>query len=299
MYDRYLSEKIKKSLGNTPVVLVNGARQVGKSTLYQALIKGGGFPEEYITLDDPVLRNFALTDPMGFLTDLPDKFVLDEVQRAPELFISLKKLIDKDRDKRQVVLSGSANVLNLPRLGDSLAGRMEIYDLWPLARDEIEGRKSTFLETLLDTEEKFQTTPVEWKQVAHHLAIGGYPESVRRQNHEDRTSWFDSYLRTILQKDIRDLANIEGLSDIPNILQMLAIRVGSTLNMAATSRQIGLNQVTLKRYLSLLKALFLIVQVPAWTTNTEGRFVKSPKIYLNDSGLLSYLSFELQISSVE
>lgn len=298
MYSRYIADKIDKSLENSPVVLINGARQVGKSTLCQSLIKSGRFSADYVTLDDPVLRDFARTDPMGFLTDLPEKFILDEIQRAPELFISLKKLIDENRQKRRVILSGSANVLSLPRLGDSLAGRMEIYDLWPLARDEITGKRSAFIDILLNMEEKYSASPVEWQDIAIHLATGGYPESVRRESHGDRASWFESYMRTTLQKDIRDLANIEGLSEIPNILQMLAIRVGSTLNMASISRQTGVNQVTLKRYLSLLKALFLIVQIPAWTPNAEGRFVKSPKMYLNDTGLLSHLTGDLDDDAI-
>lgn len=293
MYKRYIAENIIESLIDSPVVLVNGARQVGKSTLCKSLLSEGLFNAEYITFDDQSILESAKADPIGFFKDLPDNLVLDEIQRAPELFLSLKKLIDDDRSRRKIILSGSANILVLPKLGDSLAGRMEIYDLWPLSQDEIRGKKSNFLDILLSDNKKFNSEPVDWKELAKVLAIGGYPESNVRTNPASRVRWFESYMRSILQKDIRELKQISGLTEIPKILQMIALRVGSTLNMASISKGVGVNSTTLKRYLSLLKHIFLIKSVPAWTINAEGRLVKSPKLYLNDTGLLSFLMGEL------
>lgn len=293
MYQRYIVENIVDSFADTPVILINGARQVGKSTLCKSLIKEGLFQAEYLTMDDPVVLEAATSDPMGFLLDQPDTLIIDEIQRAPELFVSLKKLIDDDRQKRRVVLSGSANVLALPRLSDSLAGRMGIYDLWPLSQDEIRGRKSNFLEILFSKEERFKSTGFEWKEIAACLSKGGYPESLNRNSLERRANWFESYMRTILQKDIQELTKIEGLKELPDILQMIALRISSTLNMSSISGQLGVKHTTFRRYLSLLQNIFLLVQLPAWSTNAEGRFVKSPKIYINDTGLLSYLMGDL------
>jgi uncharacterized protein len=293
MYKRYLTEKIATSLAEAPVILLNGARQVGKSTLCKSLIEEGIFQATYLTMDDPVLLGAAASDPMGFLLDQPDLLIIDEIQRVPELFISLKKLIDDDRQKRRVILSGSANVLALPKLADSLAGRMEIYDLWPLSQDEIRGEKSNFLDVLLSPNDRFQDVATEWKEIAETLSKGGYPESLSRKTFERRVDWFESYVRSILQKDIHELTKIEGLREIPDILRMIALRVGSTLNMTSISGQVGVKHTTFRRYLTLLQNIFLLTQLPAWTTNVEGRFVKSPKIYINDTGLLSYLMGDL------
>ncbi len=289
MYVRNIKKSIIYALSDTPVILVNGARQTGKSTLCRMIMKEGAFQGKFVTMDDPSILVAARKDPLGFLEDLGKQVIIDEVQRAPELFLSIKKLIDEDRKNRRIILTGSANVMMLPKIGDSLAGRIEIHNLWPLSQDEINGICSNFLHTLVDTEKKFKSSKILWKEIATRMRIGGYPESLERSTTSRRNKWFADYLTAILQKDIRELANIEGLTEIPNILKLIASRVGSTINMSDIARLSGVKNTTLKRYIALLEHIFLIIKIPAWTKNTEGLFVKSPKIYLNDTGLLNNL----------
>lgn len=187
-------------------------------------------------MDDPATLLAAQKDPLGFLEDLGKHVIIDEVQRTPELFLPIKKLVDKDRKGRRIILTGSANVMMLPKVGDSLAGRIEIHNLWPLSQDEIEGKKSNFLNTFVNTDQKFVTSNITWKDIAARMRVGGYPESIARSSSSRRNKWFGDYITAILQKDIRELANIEGLTEIPNILKLIATRVGSTINMSDIAR---------------------------------------------------------------
>ncbi len=289
MYVRNIKKSIIYALSDTPVILVNGARQTGKSTLCRMIMKEGAFQGKFVTMDDPSILVAARKDPLGFLEDLGKQVIIDEVQRAPELFLSIKKLIDEDRKNRRIILTGSANVMMLPKIGDSLAGRIEIHNLWPLSQDEINGKYSNFLHILINVERKFESSKILWKEIAEKMRVGGYPESLERSTTSRRNKWFADYLTAILQKDIRELSNIEGLTEIPNILKLIASRVGSTINMSDIARLSGVKNTTLKRYIALLEHIFLIIKIPAWTKNTEGLFVKSPKIYLNDTGLLNNL----------
>lgn len=289
MYRRNISDSVIEALADTPVILVNGARQTGKSTLCEKIVEEGAFQGKFVTMDDPATLLAAQKDPLGFLEDLGKHVIIDEVQRTPELFLPMKKLVDEDRKGRRIILTGSANVMMLPKVGDSLAGRIEIHNLWPLSQDEIEGKRSNFLNTLVNTDQKFESSKLTWKDIAARMRVGGYPESIARSSASRRNKWFADYLTAILQKDIRELANIEGLTEIPNILKLIATRVGSTINMSDISRLSGVKNTTLKRYVTLLEHIFLIVHVPAWTKNAEGEFVKSSKVYLNDTGLLNHL----------
>ncbi len=289
MYVRNIKKSIIYALSDTPVILVNGARQTGKSTLCKMIMKEVGFQGKFVTMDDPSILVAARKDPLGFLEDLGKQVIIDEVQRAPEIFLSIKKLIDEDRKNRRIILTGSANVMMLPKIGDSLAGRIEIHNLWPLSQDEINGKCSNFLHILINVEKKFESSKILWKEIAAKMIVGGYPESLERSTTSRRNKWFADYLTAILQKDIRELSNIEGLTEIPNILKLIASRVGSTINMSDIARLSGVKNTTLKRYIALLEHIFLIIKIPAWTKNTEGSFVKSPKIYLNDTGLLNNL----------
>ena len=289
MYKRNITNSVIEALTDTPVILVNGARQTGKSTLCETIVEEVGFQGKFVTMDDPATLLAAQKDPLGFLQDLGKRVIIDEVQRTPELFLPIKKLVDEDRKDRRIILTGSANVMMLPKVGDSLAGRIEIHNLWPLSQDEIKGKKSNFLHNLLDVDKKFSSSNITWKDIAAKMRVGGYPESIARSSSSRRNKWFSDYMTAILQKDIRELANIEGLKEIPNILKLIATRVSSTINMSDIARLSGVKNTTLKRYVTLLEHIFLIVHVPAWTKNAEGEFVKSSKVYLNDTGLLNHL----------
>jgi predicted AAA+ superfamily ATPase len=289
MLTRHVEPLIAEALTDTPVVLLNGARQTGKSTLVRAVAQRTG--KRYLTLDDRVVLAAARSDPAGFVAGLSGSVVMDEVQRVPELFLDLKAAVDRDRTPGRFLLTGSANVLLLPTLADSLAGRMEIISLWPMSQAELAGSPVfNRADWLFDADlESLPLPPCERGALADVLLAGGYPEAVARSSARRRASWFESYLDTILQRDVRDLANLEQLAELPNLLNLLATRSASLLNFAELSRACGLTQTTLKRYFALLETLFLVVRVPAWARNPGKRLVKAPKVFLLDTGLLAWL----------
>src|SRR5580704_9132504 len=292
MFQRYISSPIMEALKDTPVIVINGARPTGKSTLCRQLVEEGIFDGQIMTMDDPTILAAAQTDPLGFLQDLSSHAIIDEIQRVPQLFLSIKKLIDENRKERRLILTGSADVMTLPQVADSLAGRIEIHKLWPLSQAEILGKRSKFVHTLVAREGRFQSHKHNWKEIIEAIRAGGYPEALQRETEGRKAKWFESYIGAVLQKDIRNLANIEGLTQLPNILQFIGTRVGSTVNLSDIARLSGIKNTTLQRYMALLEHVFLILKIPAWTPNIEGQFVKSPKIFLNDTGLLCHLRGE-------
>lgn len=287
MYERYLYPYLVEALGDTPVVLLNGARQTGKSTLARQVTETSG--AAYFTFDDATTLEAASSDPDGFVRALPERVVFDEVQRVPALFLAIKAAVDRDRSLGRFLLTGSTNVLTLPRIADSLAGRMEILSLWPLSQGELLGTRTQFIDTLFDLEATLPSTPVGEHDLTERLLTGGYPEVVERSRAARRRAWFEAYITTILQRDVQDLANIEGLNELPRLLRLLAVRTSTLLNYAALARDAGLPQSTLKRYLALLEATFLVHTLPAWSANLGKRMVKSPKLFLIDSGLTGHL----------
>lgn len=289
MYYRNIATALLEGLSDSPVVLLNGARQTGKSTLVQRLADGE-HPARYLTLDDAGTLAAAHNDPAGFLAGLDGPVILDEVQRAPELFLAIKAEVDRERKPGRFLLTGSADVMFIPRLSESLAGRMEIHTLWPLSRGEIGGVREGFIDTLFseDAPGTIHGSPGR-DELLKMLTAGGYPEAASRSTDTRRQAWFGSYVTTILHRDVRDLANIEGLTALPRLLSLLAARVTSLINFAELSRSSGIPQSTLKRYMSLLETTFLVQVLPAWSGNLGKRLVKSPKLIINDTGLLSYL----------
>jgi predicted AAA+ superfamily ATPase len=278
---------LREALRDTPVVLLNGARQTGKSTLVGSGMLGD-HEARYLTLDEAGVLAAAEADPSGFLSGLEGPVILDEVQRSPGLFPAIKAEVDRDRRPGRFLLTGSANVLLLPRLSESLAGRMEILTLWPLSQGEIEGVKEGFVDAvftggLLSIPDGPGGTP----NLHERLLRGGYPEVLGRSSESRRRAWFGSYVTTILQRDVRDLSNIEGLTELPRLLSLLAARSASLVNYAELSRSASMPQSTLKRYVSLLEATFLVSTLPAWSSNLGKRLVRSPKLLLCDTGLIS------------
>lgn len=290
MFQRSITEQLLEALSDTPVVVLNGARQTGKSTLVQHIAKSG-HPAQYITFDDFGLLGAARRDPVGFLAGLEGPAILDEIQRVPELLLAIKASVDRNRRPGRFLLTGSASILNLPRVADALAGRMELLTLWPLSQGERLGHKEGFLDWA------FSDSPPE-AHAAHakrsdiwtdRILVGGYPEVVSRGKADRRRAWFNAYLNTILMRDVRDLSNVTGLTDMPRLLEILAGRAGGLLNYADLARDAGLNQVTFKRYFTLLQAIFLVRTVRPWFSNRIKRLMKSEKLYLCDTGLLAHL----------
>lgn len=286
MYPRHLAPTLEEALSDRPVVLLNGARQVGKSTLVQSL--ADSHSAEYFTLDDATVLAAATRDPAGFVAGLAGPVILDEVQRAPELFLALKTAVDRDRRPGRFLLTGSANVLVLPRISESLAGRMEILTLWPLSQGEIEGAPDSLVDALFArTFAPPRLQPLDRADLFERLVRGGFPELVDKPSEARRRAWFGSYTTSILQRDVRDLTNIEDLAALPRLLSLLAARATGLLNYSELSRSSGIPASTLKRYFALLEATFLVLTLPAWSTNFSKRLVKSPKLLLNDTGLLA------------
>ena len=290
MFTRHIEALLAEALADTPVVLLNGARQTGKSTLVQALAARDG--RRYLTLDDRVVLAAAKNDPAGFIAALNAPVAIDEIQRAPELFLDIKAAVDRDRTPGRFLLTGSANILLLPELADSLAGRVQVLALWPLSSAEQASHAlQNRADALFDGELSAHPFPAYSRaDLTTTLLQGGFPEAAARHTARRRASWFESYLDTILQRDVRDLARLEQLSELPNLLQILATRSATLLNFAELSRSSGLTQTTLKRYFSLLETLFLVVRIPAWAHNPGKRLVKAPKVFLPDSGMLAWLS---------
>lgn len=284
---RNINEKLKKALKRSPVVLLTGARQTGKTTLMKQLCKDQDY--SYVTFDDLRYLSAAKSDPIGFISNLKKPVVLDEIQRVPELFLVIKTVVDENRKPGMFVLTGSANPLLIPRLGDSLVGRMEILELFPLSQGELHGVKETFIDGLFSDDSyglKLKTSSKE--DFCRKLITGGYP-LVQNLDSEGMYAWFNSYLTTILQRDVKDLARIEGITQLPNLLNLIATRVGGLLNVSELSRSSGISSSTLHRYLTLLETLFMIAFLQPWSVNLGKRLVKSPKVYLIDSGILLHL----------
>lgn len=289
LFPRYITTFIVESLADSPVVFITGARQTGKTTLVQQIAREH-HPAVYQSLDDLTIRGAAQSDPQGFLNNFSSPVVIDEIQLVPDLLSAIKLEVDRNRQSGRFLLTGSANVLTLPRILESLAGRMEIFTLYPLSQGEIAGHKEGFIDRLFDDKftldkKKGETLTLTWQM----LIDGGYPEIRKRKQQSRKEAWFRDYVTTIVQRDIRQLANINGMTQMPRLLELLATRVASLLNFAELSRSMQIPQTSLKRYLALFEVTYLIHRLPPWSGNLGKRIVKTPKIFFTDTGLAAYL----------
>lgn len=289
MIRRNLQESIVEALTDTPVVFLAGARQTGKTTLALELAKGP-HPARYVSLDDTTLLGAAITDPHGFLAGFDEPLIVDEVQRVPQLLLAIKAAVDRDRKPGKFLLTGSADVLAIPRVSDTLVGRMEVATLWPFSQGERSSIRDGFVDTVFSSRLPETTGPDSARRgLIRQIVAGGFPEAVSRKTSARRDAWFRSYLDTVLRREVRDLAAIEGLAQLPQLLGLIAARSGSLASYADLSRGAQIPQTTVKRYLALLEATFLVHRIPAWSGNLTTRLVKAPKLYLTDSGLACFM----------
>jgi len=289
LYARFITTQVIDALRDSPVVFITGARQTGKTTLVQR-IAGDKHPAVYRSLDDLTIRSAAQTDPHGFLKNLRGPAVLDEIQLVPELLPAMKLEVDEKRQPGHFLITGSANVLTLPRVSESLAGRMAIFNLHPLSQGELEGRKEGFIDALFGQHLSLPSMYTEDRSTLWQRVInGGFPEIQKRANASRKEAWFKDYVTTILQRDIRELANINGLMQMPRLLELLATRLASLLNSADISRIMQIPQTSMKRYLALFEVIYLIQRLLPWSGNLGKRLVKTPKVFFTDSGLAAYL----------
>lgn len=288
LYPRHLRPRLLEALSDSPVALVHGPRQCGKTTLARQVGEAHGFT--YFTFDDDVQRSAAQADPVGYVADLPERAVLDEVQHVPELFTSLKAAVDTRREPGRFILTGSANVLSLPRLADSLAGRMEILRLHPLSQAEIAGSEPGFISALFAAGFKAgRSGRRQGRALAERVVAGGYPAALLRANARRRMTWYRDYADTLIQRDIRDLARINALDALPRLLQLAAGQTASLMNVSELAAPFQVSRQTIREYLTLLSRIFLVEELAPWHSNRLKRLVKTPKLHLGDTGLLCTL----------
>ena len=283
LFPRYAEARLLEALGDSPAVLIHGPRQCGKTTL--ARLVGERLGYEYLSFDDDVARGSAQADPAGFVADLPERAILDEVQRVPALFASLKSAIDRRRVPGRFMLTGSANVLLVPRLADSLAGRMEVLRLHPLAQSELARRPSRFLDTLFDGRFRTRSSERLAGQLAERIVAGGYPAALARQPGRRRAAWYRDYLDALVQRDVRDMARIASLDALPRLLALGAAQTARLLNVVDLAAPFQLSRPTIRDYVTLLERVFLLELLPPWHSNRLSRLVKTPKLHVGDTGL--------------
>ena len=288
LFPRSLEPVIREALADTPVVCLLGPRQCGKTTLVRQLAPD----RAYISLDEHNYHQTALADPAGFVASLPDAVTLDEVQRAPAILPSIKHAVDRDRRPGRFVLTGSANLLMVPTVTESLAGRMEIAQLHPLTESEKARAPGRFLSDLLNEAIEpgigQEATP-EAQSLQDRLVAGGYPEPLTRTPVRSR-QWHRQYLRSIIDRDVQDVARVRDAHELSRLLELLALRSAGLLNTSNLADTLGLDRSTVNHYIAVLERLFLVRRLPAWHRNPAKRLIKSPKVHLVDTGLAATLA---------
>lgn len=285
MYKRKITPRIKEALNDTPAIVINGARQTGKSTLAKSLV-GPGFDAKYLSFDSNNTLVAAKNDPVGFISELAGPVILDEIQRVPELFLSIKHAIDQNRKAGQFLLTGSANILSLPKLGDSLTGRVELFELWPFSQEEILEKESGFLQNVFSEKPIRKMETIKRADLQKRIFRGSFPEAIIRPTNRQE-AWFESYIDTLLQRDIRDISDIHGIAKLPKLVSILATRSAKLLNLSDIATSTSIPYATLNRYIDVLEATYLVQLIPAWSSNLGLRLVKAPKLLINDTGLLA------------
>ena len=319
-YPRLIEPRLAEALEDSPVVLIHGPRQCGKTTLAQYRyapayltwhgeelhwrgkpLSWGVSPEHrdyvYISFDDDIARAGARSDPAGFVADLPERVILDEIQLVPELFPAIKLDVDRNRVPGRFILAGSTNVLLLPALSESLAGRLQIVRLHPLSRYELAARRSLvepdpgrrFLPALFEGGFKILQVERLGSRLAELIVAGGFPRALARPTPRRQANWYRDYVETLVQRDVRDLARIRSLETLPPLLRAAASQTARLFNLADLAAPFQLSRPTIGEYVTLLERLFLLETLSPWHSNRLSRLVKTPKLHLCDTGVAAAL----------
>ncbi len=294
LYPRLIEPRIREALADTPVVLVAGPRQAGKTTLVRQMATHG---MRYFTLDDQLTLLSAQDDPVGMIRSL-DCAVIDEIQRAPQLLLVIKKSVDEDRRPGRFLLTGSANLMTLPAVADSLAGRMETLALLPLSQSELQGSTANWIDAAFAGSLLKVVTPMVGTALVETVLQGGYPEAISRTGARRRTVWARQYIDALIQRDVRDVATIDKLDQLPRFLRSLALVSGQMCNYTQLGGQVGLDSKTAARYAGVFEQMYLLKRIEVWARNRLKRVVKTPKLQFIDAGLLATL-LDLGVAEVQ
>ena len=287
LYPRLIEPHLVEALADSPAVLIHGPRQCGKTTL--ARIVGSSRGYRYVTFDDDVVRSAAQDDPLGFAAGLPDRVILDEVQKAPALFPALKIEIDRRRTPGRFLLTGSTHVLLVPTLSESLAGRLQTLRLHPLAQCELKRCAPRFLDALFAGGFTIGRTERLGDDLPRRIATGGYPAALTRPPGRRRSNWYHDYVDALVQRDVRDLARVRQLETLPRLLAAAAAQTARLFNASDLAAPFAASRPTIRDYVTLLERVFLLEHLPAWHSNRLSRLIKRPKLHLCDTGVASAL----------
>lgn len=286
LFPRRVEPRIAEALLDTPVVLLAGPRQSGKTTLVRKIAEQEGL--RYLTMDDELTLLSAREDPVGMIRSL-DRVVIDEIQRAPQLLLAIKKNVDEDRRPGRFLLTGSANLMALPTVADSLAGRMETLSLLPLSQSEIESCSANWIDNIFAGRVLEADQPALGNELTERVLRGGYPEAISRASDRRRVAWMRQYIDALIQRDVRDIAAIEKLDQLPRFLRALAQTAGQMCNYTQLGGEVGLDGKTVARYIGVFEHMYLLKRVEVWARNRLNRVVKTSKLQFIDSGLLAAL----------
>lgn len=282
--ERFVEKQLWEALEDTPVVVIVGPRQSGKSTLAQHIADKHW---SYLTLDDSNVLNAALDDPTGLLKQTKKRVIIDEIQRAPDILRSIKLIVDRDRQPGRFLITGSADVLAMPRTSESLAGRSEFIPLLPLSQTEIHNRAPRLIEAAFGGDVPQPGETPDDAELITRILKGGFPEVIKRNRLQRQQQWCRAYLEAIVQRDIREIADIRKAWELPRLFSALASYSGKLVNLQELSQKIKLDGKTVNSYIAAFEQLFLIHRLSAWHNNTLKRLVKTPKLYFTDTALLA------------
>ncbi|MFD0820730.1 ATP-binding protein [Micromonospora zhanjiangensis] len=290
---RRADQLVLDALTDTRVVVINGARQVGKSTLAELVLRNSGDGVARF-LDDPVIRAAAAEDPVRFIRH-DGLMLIDEVQRVPDLWLAIKNLVDREPRPGRFLLTGSARLLALRSLPDALPGRSETIELWPLSQGEIDGSDDGFVDAAfaLGGDLRSDSIGLRRKDYLDRATRGGYPEAVRRETPRRRQRFFEGYVADLIARDVKQVAHIEQASDMRRLLSLLAGQTAGLLNLSRLASEMSVSAPTVRSYVNILETVFLVRSIPAWSANVTTRAVATPKLVFVDSGLAHSLTGSL------
>ena len=282
-YPRHAESQMQSALRDSPVTLVHGPRQSGKTTLTHMVCDPLGF--DYVSFDEDAARNAARSDPTGFIANLTGPVILDEVQRVSEIFTALKLEVDRDRSPGRFVLTGSTNLMRAPNLLDSLAGRMEVVQLRPLAQSEIERVNPSFLDDLFSGDFQGRWIKPATDDVSQRIIAGGFPPSLARPTARGRANWYFDYVEALVQRDLLDVARIRYPDALRRLLSAAAAQTAGLFNSTKLASPLEVSRPTVDDYVQILEAGFLLDRLPPWSNNRLSRVVKTSKLHMTDTGL--------------